>query len=261
MQLHATSRSAARVYAYDMMDLAWQAMPRAGLYQKLVREDREAGRYLGLIAFDPFARTGLHQHLGTAISYFLDGSLHDYDSEAVRGQAGINVKGATHDAFAYNRCLIAARLEAPVIYSPADGAEGRVHTSARAAEIVNRNPEAPPDFNVTVDAVRPSATTIAGVSRRMIFDYATTGDDRRFVQLSLLPGSAVPPHRTRALVECFLIAGDVDINGQKVCGGAFVVIEPETEVSIRSSYGAKLLAWAEGPIDWCDRDRPDIYGF
>ena len=260
--LQSVRRPSGKVYTYDAIDMTWAAMPRPGLYQKVVRADEAKGRYLGLIAFDPLTRIGLHQHLGTAISYFLDGSLHDYDSEAVRGQAGINLKGATHDALAYNRCIIAARLEGPVLYPRADGAEARLHTGARAADFVNPNPEAPPEINVTVDTLRPFATTIGGVSRRMIFDYRETEDNRRFVQLSLLPGARIPVHRTRDLVEFFVIAGDLTINGVKSVGGTFAIVEPGTEIDVSSEFGAKVLAWAEAPIDWADgASRPDVYGF
>ncbi|MGE5146395.1 MAG: cupin domain-containing protein, partial [Candidatus Eiseniibacteriota bacterium] len=100
------------VRAYDMADVAWQDAGKAGIRQKIVHADQARGRYLGLIGFEPLSQTGLHQHLGTAISYFLQGSLTDYQGSAVAGQAGINLKGATHDAITYDGCLIAARLEA-----------------------------------------------------------------------------------------------------------------------------------------------------
>jgi quercetin dioxygenase-like cupin family protein len=262
MVVQATRRLSGKVYAYDLSAVEWTALGRPGLHQKVIRTDDAQGHYLGLVGFDPMTRTGLHQHQGTAISYFLDGSMHDYDSEAVRGQAGVNLKGATHDALAYNRCVIAARLEGPVFYPRAEGADSRVHSGARAVDFVNPDPEAPPEINVTVDAIRPHATTIGGVTRRMIFDYRPTEDARRFVQLSLLPGARVPVHRTRGLVEWFVIAGDIIVNGITSIGGSFVILEPGTQVEMRTGFGAKLLAWAEAPIDWEDGSkRPDVYGF
>jgi hypothetical protein len=106
-------RSANKVYTYDMLEAPWTDTGLAGLRQKIVRIDREAGLFLGMLAFEPMTRTGLHQHQATAISYFLVGSLCDYSGVASAGMAGVNLRGATHDAIAYNRCLLAARLEGP----------------------------------------------------------------------------------------------------------------------------------------------------
>ena len=92
-----------KVYAYDMLQAPWSEAGRPGFYHKAVRGDRERGLFLGLLSFDPLTRTGVHQHLGVAVSYFLDGSLTDYWGAAVAGQAGINLKGATHDAVSYGK--------------------------------------------------------------------------------------------------------------------------------------------------------------
>ena len=101
-----------------------------------------------------------------------------------------------------------------------------------------------------------------GVGRRTIFDYKGTGDDRRMVQLQLLPGARVPAHRTTELVEWFVCGGDVTVSGATAHGGSFVCLEPGTEAVVSSRYGALIIAWAEGRIDWSDgRTRPDLYGF
>src|SRR5688572_22848241 len=107
--------AAARVYAYPLEDLAWNDSPRPGVRDKAVRRDVATGLYLGAVAFEPLTRSGLHQHRGTALSYFLGGALTDYQGTARAGIAGINFAGATHDAFSYEGCLLAARLEGPVI--------------------------------------------------------------------------------------------------------------------------------------------------
>jgi len=105
MSVQPLRRLAGKVYSYDAASLPWQETGRPGLHQRMVRADRERGLSLGMIALDPMTRTGLHQHQGTAISYFLDGILYDYDGQVVRGQAGINLRGATHDAISYTRCM------------------------------------------------------------------------------------------------------------------------------------------------------------
>lgn len=260
--LRAVRSSPGKVYAFDAAAAPWTPVGRPGMQQKAVRGDRERGTFLGLLGFDPLTRIGLHQHQAPALSYFLDGGLFDYDGLTTEGQVGINLKGATHDAIAFNRCLLAGRLEGPVTYRPADGADGRVHTGAVAAPIVNPAPEVPPDIKVTVEALPSLATSIAGLSRRMIFDYRGTGHHRRMAQLALLPGTRLPVHAATGVVDWFLLAGDARVNGTAMGGGWFAIVEPGTELEIASEYGARLLAWAEGPVEWRDGTaRPDLYGF
>ena len=268
MPVRAARRLAGKVYAYDMLDAPWTGVGRAGLAQKVVRADRERGRYLGLIGFEPMTRTGLHQHLGTAISHFLDGSLYDYGGVTTQGQCGINLAGATHDAVAYNRCVLVSRLEGPVVYPPEEHADDGagphgLHAGSRHAPgLVNPAPERPPEIVATVEALPVETTALAGVTRRVIFDYARTGTDRRFVQLCLLPGTVLPAHRVTDLTEWFVLGGDVCVNGTRAGGGGFVVLEPGTDVEVSTRYGARLLAWAEGPARWLDgRTCPDLYAF
>lgn len=253
---------AATVSVYDMTAAPWTEAGKAGIAQKVVRVDHAKGHYLGLVAFDPLVASGLHQHQGVATSYVLEGSLTDYAGTIRRGEVGINFKGSTHDAIPYERCLLAARLEGPVTYPPQDGPIHRLHAGARHSAIVNRAPEVMPDTNVMVEALPMAVTAVAGVGRRLIFDYHRTGDDRRLVQLQLLPGTAIPAHRTTELVEWFVLAGGVSIGDATARGGSFVCIEPGTEAVLSSRYGALLLAWSEGRIAWSDGEaRPDLYGF
>lgn len=251
------------VSTYDMATVPWQDAGKAGIRQKIVHANHARGRYLGLIGFEPLSQTGLHQHLGTALSYFLQGSLTDYMGSATVGQAGINLKGATHDAITYDGCLIAARLEAPVIYPESTGGElPRIHAGGRRGAIVNPAPEVPPDINITVATQPVTATAVAGVARRMVFDYRGTGDDRRFVQLAIRPGARIPRHRIEAPMEWFVVGGGVTVGGQAAGANSFVVIEPDTAIDVASDYGCLLLAWAEAPSPWLDSDETlDLYGF
>ena len=108
-------------YVYDPAAIDWCGAGKDGVVQKVVRRDDERGRFLGLIGMEPMVRSGLHQHQGVATAYFLDGGLTDYQGPILAGQVGINLKGATHDAIAWQRTLMVARLEAPVTYPPEDG--------------------------------------------------------------------------------------------------------------------------------------------
>src|SRR3954471_1495955 len=106
------------VRVYAATDLPWQSAGKDGLSLKPVREDREKGRFLGWVGFEPVTRSGLHQHLGVATSFVLEGGLTDYFGAVTLHEAGINLKGATHDAVAYQKTLLVSRLEAPVLYPP-----------------------------------------------------------------------------------------------------------------------------------------------
>lgn len=250
-------RQAPGVYAYDMEALPWRETPRGTAREKAVRRDDEAGLFLGLIAFDPLSRSGVHQHLGTATSYFLSGSLTDFQCTTGAGAVGINLAGATHDAVTYPGALLVSRLEGPVIIP--DGGLA-IHPHARQMARQASNPETPPDITVMLDSVQPMPTRFAGVSRRMLFDYAGTGDDRRMCSLNLWPGAAPLRIRHTATTDWFVLAGDVCLDGKRVCGPSFVLVEPGAEVTLSSEYGCSLLAWAEGP-GRCVTTGADLYGF
>ncbi|HYF44504.1 MAG TPA: hypothetical protein VEA35_18915 [Ramlibacter sp.] len=252
-----THRAGPGVYAYDMESLPWRETPRGTAREKPVRRDDKAGLFLGLIAFDPMSRSGVHQHLGTATSYFLSGSLTDYQGTTGEGAVGINLAGATHDAVTYPGALLVSRLEGPVIIP--DGGLA-IHPHANQAALRYANPEIPPDISVLLAEQVAVPTRFANVSRRMLFDYAGTGDDRRMCALNLWPRAPELRVKHTALTDYFLLAGDLLINGHSVSGPAFVIIEPEAEVSLASTYGCSLLAWAEGRAT-CVATGAELYGF
>lgn len=258
-----------RVHVFDAAELPWQDTPEPGLRLKPVRYDDERGLYLGLVAFAPMARSGLHQHRGVATSFVIDGALTDYQGPVGLHQAGINLAGATHDAIAYQNTLLVSRLEGPVAYPRERGALNGLHAGSRHDDIVNPAPEVPPDLNIAVDALPAVQTGIAGVRRQTIFDYAGTGSEHRFVQLSLQPGSATPRWRAGALTELWVRGGLLEVAGRVVHANSFVVIEAGAEVTLASAYGALLLAWADGPESWPDSAargaartvRTSLFGF
>lgn len=257
-------------YVYDPADIDWRGAGKDGVLQKVVRRDDERGQFLGLIAMEPMVRSGLHQHQGTATSYFLDGGLTDYQGTVGTGQAGINLKGATHDAIAWQRTLFVARLEAPVTYPPQDGPLHGLHAGARHALLVNPAPEVPPDINVPVDALPGQATGCDGVVRRTVFDYAATADDHRMVQLSIRPRALLPRLLATGLTELWIRGGLLEVDGRVAHAGCFVILEPGAEVTLASPFGALVLGWAEGPVHWIDPPasadglpvaRADLFGY
>lgn len=252
-----THQAGPGVYAFDMESLPWRDTPRGTAREKPVRRDNEAGHFLGLISFDPMSRSGVHQHLGTATSYFLSGSLTDYQGTTAEGAVGINLAGATHDAVTYPGALLVSRLEGPVIIP--DGGLA-IHPHANQAALRYANPEIPPDISVVLAAQVAVPTRFPNLSRRMLFDYAGTGDDRRMCALNLWPRMPALRVRHTRLTDYFILAGDLLLNGQAVAGPAFVIIEPDAEVTLASHYGCSLLAWAEGPAR-CVESGAELYGF
>ena len=258
--LSALTTKAVSVYAAE--DLEWHTAGKSGLTLKPVREDREKGQFLGLVGFEPLTRSGLHQHLGVATSFILDGSLTDYQGSINLHEAGINLKGATHDAIAYQRSLLVSRLEAPVIYPEATDRDYALHTGPRFGSIRNPNPETEPDINVPVDTLHALPTGIGGVTRKMIFDYARSSGEHRYVQMGMLSRSKTPAFTTTALLEFWVRAGDIRIGDKVAYANCFVVVEPGATVSIESDFGALFHVWSEGRMQWADGgEKSDLFGF
>ena len=228
----------------DMGQGAWRATGKPGLWLMPVREDREQGLYLGLVRFDAFVGSGLHQHQGVATSFVVSGGLTDYHGSIGVHEAGINVKGSTHDAIAYQPTVLVSRLEGPVTYPPKVDLSG-LHSGSRHASIQNPDPDAPPEINVTVDTLPYESTGVFGVRRQMVFDYRGSGGARRMVQLTLRPGVRLA-FRTSALTEFWVRGGQADFGGRPAGANCFVACDADTPVEIESPYGAILLAWAEG---------------
>jgi hypothetical protein len=246
---------AGRALVFDMNRLPWQATANPGLWLKPVRHDDARGLYLGLVKFDAGTRSGLHQHQAVASSFVVDGGLTDYHGSLRLHQAGINVKGSTHDAVSYQQTVLASRLEGPVLYPPASEITG-VHAGSRYGSFRNPDPDVPPEINVEVDALPYLATGIEGVRRQTVFDYAGTGTAHRMVQLTLRPG-AVMSFRVKALTEFWVRGGGVSVNGQAADANAFVVCEPGAQMAIESPFGALLLGWAEGR----EEGAGDLFGY
>ena len=260
---------ATRVFVHDATRAPWVEAGKPGLHHKLVRGDEAKGEFLGLLAFEPLVSSGLHQHTGVATSYMLSGSLTDYWDTYREGVTGINLQGSTHDAICYAQCSMASRLEAPVLY-PQDFSLHALHHGSRHGAFANPAPEMMPTISVNVGQTPAVATAAAGVSRRMIFDYGRAAQhgrpgasaDHRHVGLSVLPGTRIAPFRVSALTEFFVLAGQMTVNGAEVGPACFVIVEPDTEVSMRSDFGCNLLAWADGPSHWSETpDAADLFGF
>lgn len=240
------------VHLIDAQLLQWQDTPEPGLRLKPVRYDDQRGHFLGLVNFAAMTRSGLHQHRGVATSFVIDGGLSDYHGPIGLHQAGINLRGATHDAMAFANTVLVSKLEGPVLYPPERERLSGLHAGSKHGEVRNPAPEMPPDFNVDVDRLTWFQTGVAGIRRQTIFDYAGTGSAHRFVQLSMKPGTVCPPWRAAGLTEFWVRGGNVLVNGQLARANFFMVAEAGAQVHLHAPDGALLLVWAEGAEQWLD---------
>lgn len=256
-------RRRADVSVFSREDVSWKDASKPGLRLAPVHENRETGHFLGLLGFEPMASSGLHQHTSAAFSYLLSGSIRDYGGKTQRGEMGINLAGATHDAVAYERSIVASRLDGHVLYADqlSDEEAPHMHAGGRTGQFANESPEDVPTLNIAVEAIVPAVSQIDGLTRRLISDYEGTGHNFRNSALTLRPGTRLPVFRTSAPIELFVVAGDLQMNGKFVTSGGFGIIEDNTQVHMSSEYGVFLIAWAEGAIEWQDRSVADLFGF
>jgi len=245
----------AQVLVFDTNRFAWQETADPGLWLKPVRQDDDRGLFLGLIRFDPFVPSGVHQHQGVATSFVVAGGLTDHHGPVRLHQVGINVKGSTHTAISYETTVLASRLEGPVIYLPQTAISG-IHAGSHHQSFRNPDPDVPPEVNIDVDDLPAAATGVPGVKRQMIFDYAGTGSDHRMVQLQVRPETEFEFEAT-ALTEFWVRGGAITVNGTEAPSNAFVVCEPRSRVRMVAPFGALLLGWAEGR----EKSAGDLFGF
>jgi hypothetical protein len=253
-----TKSESTLVQVFDMNAHPWQATKNTGLYLKPVRHDNENGQFLGLVRFDPFTRSGVHQHQGLATSFIIAGGLSDYHGSIRLHEAGINLDGATHDAIAYSQTVLVSKLEAPVIYPPNSDISG-VHAGSRFEAFLNPAPLNPPEINIAVDALTKFTTGYAGVATQVIFDYSAIQQTRRYCQLHITPQTSFD-FVVAARTEFWMRGGNLIVNGIAANANYFIVCEPGAHVNIESPFGALLLAWAEGQ-ELSQSPEANLFGF
>jgi hypothetical protein len=246
------------VQVFDMGKIPWQPTGNIGLSLKPVRHDNDAGLFLGLVKFDAFARSGLHQHQGLATSFVIDGGLTDYHGSIKLHEAGLNFMGATHDAIAYQSTVLVSRLEAPVSYPPNSDISG-VHAGSRYESFTNPNPSIPPEINVPVDTLAAKDTGYQGVTRQTIYDYSGLSYVGRYVQLTLKPHTLIDL-KTSSTFEFWVRGGNLSINNIDAYANCFVVCKEDTKISIASPFGALIICWVHGP-EVGHAIGKDLFGF
>jgi len=255
---------APRVAVYDMAAMPWIASGPSGIWQQNIRSDPAAGRWFGGVRFEPLSRSGVHRHLGPAASYMLSGSLVDHVTRMAGGQALINLTGAVHDVICYDAALVVARVDGPVLYPRhQDGVLADLGLEAgKAGETIDTTVGQPADLLIDVEGLTEAPGPVPGVTRRTLFDYAGEAWRARYTQLVLAPGTEVPAHVTTGMTDLFVLAGELRAGEAAAGSGCYVVIDADTELTLSSRYGARLLAWADGPARWLDgAERGDLYGY
>jgi hypothetical protein len=235
-----------RVHVFDATPMAWEETARPGLTMKTIRIDDARGEFLGLIRFDRFVRSGVHQHQGVASSFILEGGLTDYHGPVLQHQMGINFRGSTHDAMAYVPTVLVSKLEGPVTYPESERLISGIHAGSTYRDFRNPAPEVAPEINVDVDRIVPIETGVAGLRRQPVYDYAGSGLTRRMLQWQLRPETTVPAWQAGDWVELWVRGGELIVNDSKAYANCFVVIEPGATVRMAAPFGAIALVWAEG---------------
>jgi hypothetical protein len=253
-----------RIAVYDMTATEWVPSGPPGVEQQNIRNDIAAGRWFGGVRFAPLARSGVHRHLGPVGSYMLSGSLVDHVTRMTGGQAVMNLTGAVHDVICYDASMFIARVDGPILY-PRDkaGVLNELGLEAdNAGESVDATVGAPSDICIDVEALTELPGPVPGVTRRMLYDYAGQPHQARYSQLLLAPGAAAPAHATTALTDLFVLSGEIRVGDEAAGSGCYITMDAETEMTITSRYGARVLAWADGPVRWLDgAARGDLYGW
>lgn len=78
----------------------------------------------------------------------------------------------------------------------------------------------------------------------------------------LAPGTQVPAHVATGMTDLFVLSGEIRAGDEAAGSGCYVTIDAEMEMTLSSHYGARVLAWADGPVRWLDDvPRGDLYGY
>ncbi|HWB48476.1 MAG TPA: hypothetical protein VG651_05160 [Stellaceae bacterium] len=252
------------IAVYDMAATQWAPSGPPGIWQQNIRSDPGAGRWFGGVRFEPLSRSGVHRHLGPAASFMLSGSLVDHATRMAGGQAVINLAGAVHDVICYDASLVVARVDGPILYPrDTDGVLDELGAAAsEAGERLDATLGQPADILVDANAATAIPGPVPGVTRTLLYDYAGQPHRACFTRLVLAPETRIPAHAASAMLDLFVLAGEIRLGRTTAGSGCYVTIDPDTELDLASRYGARLLAWADAPARWTDgSERGDLYGW
>lgn len=244
-----------------MLDVEWSPVGNGAVKQKIVRIDESTGEALGLVSMSPLTRTGLHKHLDITFAYHLSGSSSNNSAVVRAGQLGITLKGTVHETVYYEQAVTVGRTEGLTMYPNSTG-QAHIHAGVVHGDMRVEEPEQCGCFCIIPESLPLMPTAVAGVSRRILFDYLPTGKNRRLAEFRALPGITTPAHRTTNRIEFFVLTGDLSINELRANATDFVLVDPGINLTWGTCFGCRLLVWADGPAPWVDPNATrDFYGF
>lgn len=224
-------------------DLAWTPVAQPGTEVMVLRTDPRSGASVALLRFAAGSTTGLHSHSALATSYFLSGSLIDFQGLAGAGELGVNLAGATHDAHAPEDAVLVSRLEGPV-HALELTEELRGEDRDDPLTPVRTDILGPPDINIDVAGVAWEPTAFDGVARRTLWQ---AGPNWSVAVLRLAPGAEVPRHLHVGPLDTYVLSGELRDEQGEYARGDYTCSGAGTRRSLRSGTGAELLCWADGP--------------
>jgi hypothetical protein len=252
------------IAVHDMAAIEWVPSGPAGVEQQNIRSDPAAGRWFGGVRFAPLSRSGIHRHLGPAASMLLSGSLIDHAARMTGGQAVINPAGAVHDVICYDVSIFVARIDGAILYPrDADGVLNELGAEAdKEGEAIDTTVGERPHIIIDIETQVLVEGPVPGVSRRALYDYAGQPHRARYSQLVLAPGTRVPAHSAAEMTDLFVLAGEIRLGDVPAGSGCYVTIDAGAELTLATTYGARLLTWADAPVRWLDgAKRGDLYGW
>lgn len=100
---------APRSQVIALSELPWRDA-RPGVRQKLIWEDKAAGRHAVLARFEPGAALPRHRHTGEELLYIIEGSHADETGEVATGNMSIRPSGCVHAVNSRNGAITLAFL-------------------------------------------------------------------------------------------------------------------------------------------------------
>ena len=223
MRPHAYDRQRnERVHVFDATPMPWEEQARPGLRMKTIRIDDERGEFLGLIGFDRFVRSAVHQHQGVASSFILEGGITDYHGPVHQHEMGINCRGSTHDAMAYVPTVLVSKLEGPRHLSAERAADLRHPRRLDLRELPQSRPARAARDQRARRRVAPGADRRRRPARASRSTTTPAAASRgACCSGSCGPRRSLPAWQATDWVELWVRGGEITVNGEKARANCF----------------------------------------
>lgn len=256
------------IQIFDALNAPWTPAGEKGVYSKTFRADDLSGDYFGLVKLDPLTRTGLHQHLGVAGAFILQGDMIDQDDTAGPLDTVYNVGGLIHEAVTYEGLTLVSRNRGRTIYAeqgsalfpesgPLKGAFDKALAETAATYVMP-----------AADALGGACSSSFVSSEKILFDGRGLGNlaPPHVCLLAAFKAGVEKELCVEALLEGFVLGGELglaakDEDARRVPGGAAFVIAPGSVFALTCPYGARIVLWSEGVVRSTERPEDRLFGF